>query len=127
LGAAIYAGLFEHVAVAEELLFRGIIQTGLARKFGEMPGWIVASLIFGAAHSLNILFLPPNERLGYLAVNVPVITLLGAYLGLVFRHSGYSLVPSTALHFWYDFLLSFGDMALHPQASSLSGRILRLP
>jgi len=39
--------------VAEELLFRGIIQGGLRSLFGAVVSIIVASGIFGAAHALN--------------------------------------------------------------------------
>lgn len=126
-GAGVFALLFEHVALAEESFFRGALQSPLAARYGETKGWIIASLIFGSIHSLNALFLPADQRASYLAVSVPVITLIGAYLGLIYRHFGYSLAPSTALHFWYDFLVSMEDLLLNPQSSSLAGRLLRLP
>lgn len=34
----------------EEMLFRGIIQEGISRKYGALQGIIVASLIFGVVH-----------------------------------------------------------------------------
>lgn len=39
--------------VAEELLFRGIIQGGLRSRFGAVVSILVASGLFGAAHALN--------------------------------------------------------------------------
>lgn len=38
------------VGLAEELLFRGIIQTDLQRIFGKLPGLLSASYLFGIMH-----------------------------------------------------------------------------
>ncbi len=55
---------------------------------------------------------------------MPFITLLGSYLGLAYRYSGYSLGPPIAIHFWYDFLLEaysfLGDPKHSPLAVSFS-------
>jgi CAAX protease family protein len=85
------------VAVAagfgEELLFRGLLQSGIARLLGEPSGnWIavgVASLVFGVCHWLNAT---------YAAVGV----LAGAYFGLLLLASGNLWTPITA-HAAYDF------------------------
>ena len=120
IAGAIGIGLFEHVALAEETAFRGLLQSGWARSAGETRGWIYGSLAFGLVHASNILFMDPSQRLTYLAVGVPFITLLGSYLGLAYRESGYSLAPSVAIHFWYDFLIeSYGFLA-DPKHSPLA-------
>jgi membrane protease YdiL (CAAX protease family) len=126
-GAAAFAFLFEHVALAEESFFRGYVQSSLAWRLGETKGWIYGSLLFGLVHASNALFLPSNQRVQYVLLDVPVITVIGSYLGLLYRHFGYSLVPSTAVHFWYDFLVSMEDLFLNPQMSSIAGRLIRLP
>jgi len=118
--AAIGVVLFEHVALAEEMAFRGVLQSGMARSYGETPAWVTASIVFGLAHASNIVFLDRSQRLTYLAVGVPFITLLGSYLGLAYRWSGYSLAPSVAIHFWYDLLLETAAFVADPKNSPLA-------
>jgi len=120
LAGAIGVGLFEHVAVAEESAFRGLLQSSWARTQGETAGWIYGSLAFGLLHSTNIFFMDPSQRASYLAVGVPFITLVGSYLGLAYRESGYSLSTSVAIHFWYDFLLEAISFAGDPKNSPLA-------
>jgi membrane protease YdiL (CAAX protease family) len=120
LAGAIGIGLFEQVAIAEESAFRGVVQSGWARAYGETPGWIYASLAFGAIHATNALFLAPGDRKSYLAVGVPFITLLGSYLGLAYRLNGYSLAPSVAIHFWYDLLIEAFGFVTDPKNSPLA-------
>src|SRR5438094_827277 len=43
LAAGIGMGLFEHVALAEETAFRGLLQSGWTRSSGEQRGWIYGS------------------------------------------------------------------------------------
>jgi membrane protease YdiL (CAAX protease family) len=123
LAAGVGVSLFEHVAVAEETFFRGWLQSGLSRALGETPGWLLASAIFGATHSLNALTLPAEDRPIYLAVYVPFITVLGGYLGWVYQHLGYSLAPGVALHFWYDLAVSAVAFALDPAHNALSASV----
>ena len=120
LAGAIGVGVFEHVAIAEESTFRGVLQSGWARSYGEDRGWIYGSLAFGLVHSTNIVFLDPSQRLKYLAVGVPFITVLGSYLGLAYRQSDYSLAPSVAIHFWYDFLIEAYGFFTDPKNSPLA-------
>jgi membrane protease YdiL (CAAX protease family) len=120
LAGAIGVALFEHVALAEEMAFRGGVQSAFARSSGETKGWIYASLIFGAIHGSNILFLGRGQRFTYLVVGVPFITLLGSYLGLAYRSSGYSLAPSVAIHFWYDLLIETAGFIADPKNSPLA-------
>lgn len=84
----------------EELLFRGLLQRGLAAvviAWGVAPNVasvlavLVAALAFGVAHPLTRLY-------------VVGATVLGGYLGLCFELSGNLLVPVIA-HAGYDFLV----------------------
>jgi len=120
LAAAVGVGLFEHVAVAEEMAFRGALQSSWARSLDETRAWAYASLVFGAAHGSNVLFLDRGQRLTYLAVGLPFITLLGGYLGLAYRWNDYSLAPSVAIHFWYDFLIEAFAFVTDPKNSPLA-------
>lgn len=123
LGGGVGVALFEHVAIAEETFFRGWLQSGLSRALGETPGWLLASALFGATHSLNALVMDPQDRPIYLAVYVPFITVLGGYLGFVYQRLGYSLAPSVALHFWYDLAVSAVAFALDPANNALSASV----
>jgi membrane protease YdiL (CAAX protease family) len=123
IAGAIGVGTFTQVAIAEESFFRGVLQSGLARNHGETEGWIFGSLLFGAAHLPNALFVNASERVTYLALGVPFITALGSYLGLAYRWHDYSLLAPVAVHFWYDLLISAVAFLLHPESSPLSARI----
>lgn len=123
LAGAVGVGLFSHVAVSEEALFRGLIQSRFARRWGENAGWMGASLLFGAGHLTNLYFVPADQRLEYAAIGVPFITAIGAYLGLSYRWNDYSLAPPVAIHFWYNFLLSAVFFALDPDDSPISASI----
>ena len=120
LAGAIGVTLFEHVALAEETTFRGLLQSGWARTSGETRGWIYGSLAFGVLHASNIFFMDSSQRLKYLAIGVPFITVLGSYLGLAYRWNGYSLGPPVAIHFWYDFLLEAVGFIADPKNSPLA-------
>jgi membrane protease YdiL (CAAX protease family) len=122
-GGGIGVGLFTHVALAEELAFRGLVQSGLTRSKGEESGMVLGALVFGLFHSTNALFLPADERIDYLVKGVPFITLIGGYLSYVYAKSGYTLSQSIAVHFWYDFLISAAGFVLDPKNSPLSMQI----
>ena len=120
LAGAVGVGVFEHVSVAEEMIFRGYLQSGLTRRYGEDEGWLLGSLIFGAFHATNILFIAPGQRLHYLYADVPFITVVGSYLGYVYRRDRFSLSAPVAIHFWYDFLTEAVSFALDPKNSPLA-------
>ncbi|MEQ1507626.1 MAG: CPBP family intramembrane glutamic endopeptidase [Myxococcota bacterium] len=122
--AAIDVGLFVQVAAAEEVVFRGVLQSTLSRATDPTAGWLLASGIFGAFHLTNLLAIPePDDRLTYLAVSIPYITLTGTVLGHVYRSSGYRLGPPVAIHFWYDALLGGLAFALDPADNPFSARV----
>lgn len=62
--------------LAEELLFRGLLQPVLIRRFGAWPGLLVCAALFGAAH------LPFSPLFALLAA------LAGLGYGLAFHYSG---------------------------------------
>jgi len=94
--------LMEHVAIGEEVLFRGLLQSGMSRRWGDAAGFWAGTLLFGAAHATNLPYVPEDERLAYAAVGLPWITLAGGWLGHTYRRAGYSLAGPVALHFWYN-------------------------
>lgn len=115
--------LFEHVALAEEALYRGTLQSALARGVGPWGGWALGTLIFGASHIGNVLALPQDQWASYLAISVPYITLVGGALGLAYMDARYSLTASIAMHFWYDLLQSLATVLVDPQDGFFSARI----
>ena len=120
IATAIGVGLFSQVATAEEVAFRGMVQSGLTRSYGEIPGWIGGSLIFGLFHASNVIFLPSNQRVDYLTHGVPFITIVGSYLGFTYMNHNYSLSSSIAVHFWYDLLIEGISFILDPKNSPLA-------
>lgn len=73
--------------VGEELLFRGVVQRLLSRKYGRWTGIVVAALLFSAIHLQFYGFVPRF--------------LLGMVLGILFAYSG-SLWVAMLAHFFYD-------------------------
>ncbi|GAB4419527.1 MAG: hypothetical protein Kow002_07230 [Anaerolineales bacterium] len=76
--------------VAEELFFRGWMQTVLADKFGLLLGIALTSLLFGLAHYLS------KEYALYAFVT-------SLYLGVIFHFTG-NLYILMAAHAAYDFV-----------------------
>jgi hypothetical protein len=88
-------------------------QSEFDERFGTWGGLAAASGLFGAVHALN--FIGPDQDAKQALIAVPVISVLGAGLGLAYIRTGYRLETSVAMHFWYDFLLSTVAFALDPQ------------
>jgi hypothetical protein len=76
--------------IGEELLFRGVIQDGLAGAAGPVIALAVASLLFGLAHAVTPAYFV-------------LATLMGVYLGGVYLATGNLLVVILA-HFLYDWV-----------------------
>lgn len=74
--------------VAEEALFRGLVQGGLTGVTGWLPALLIASLLFGVAHWLT----------GLYALLAGVV---GLYLGGLYLLTGNLLVP-IVVHALYD-------------------------
>lgn len=86
--------------VGEEMLFRGVLQDAIARGTGPWLAVLVASIIFGAMHSITRAY-------------AVVATVLGLWLGAVYLWSG-NLLAAMIAHALYDFitlvvLLHWGD------------------
>ncbi|MFV1966117.1 MAG: lysostaphin resistance A-like protein [Pirellulaceae bacterium] len=97
--------------VGEELLFRGLLQEGLAHwigpPLGVAVGLLVASLMFGLCHLMTATY-------GVLA------TLVGLYLGLLLLLTDHLLAPITA-HAVYDavalvYLVKYGGRPVLEEA-----------
>jgi serine/threonine protein phosphatase Stp1 len=76
---------------AEEVFFRGWIQTAVSRYWGKWPAILAASLLFAAVHSIN-------EAIGWMAL--ANIFLAGVFFGKLFRFSGGILAPIAAHFGW---------------------------
>ena len=100
---ALLAGL------GEELLFRGLLQEGLAGWLGPWPALGVAALLFGLMHPIT----PAYAVLALLA---------GAYLGWTYLACGNLLVPLLA-HALYDFT-ALVYLLRTPDKASVAGEML---
>jgi membrane protease YdiL (CAAX protease family) len=89
--------------IGEELLFRGLIQEGLARWIGEPTGvWIalvVASVLFGLVHPMNSAYVVLAAGMGFI-------------LGGLWIATGNLLVPIVT-HGVYDFLALVWLVKMH--------------
>ncbi|MCP1727816.1 membrane protease YdiL (CAAX protease family) [Natronospira proteinivora] len=96
--ATLFQGKSQHWAlllailagVGEELLFRGVIQAGLAEWLGWQAGLILSSLLFGLAHCIS--------RAYFI-----IACLMGFYMGLIYLWSG-NLLLVILIHALYDWL-----------------------
>jgi uncharacterized protein len=88
--------------VAEEALFRGVIQTGLAGLLPPSLAVVIAGLLFGAAHWLTLSY-------------AVLAGLIGAYLGALFLLTGNLLAPIVA-HAAYDVVALSVLVRLKPEA-----------
>ena len=76
--------------IGEELLFRGLIQRLLSRRFGTWMGIVIAAVLFSGMHLQFYGFFPRF--------------LLGVVLGILYAYSG-SLWVAMLAHFFYDAML----------------------
>lgn len=78
----------------EELVFRGVLLSGLARRMPSVPAVIVSALVFGGVHLPDF---------GFAWYPVPALVLLGLVLAWL-RLRTRSLWPSVTLHATNNFL-----------------------
>lgn len=90
--------------MAEEGLFRGVLQTVLQNQWGSSAGLWAASGAFGLAHLGN------EGNVGA----VLFTTAAGAYFGWLYNRDGNRLAAPVAAHFWYDFMLFATAWAMEP-------------
>jgi membrane protease YdiL (CAAX protease family) len=76
--------------ISEEVLFRGVVQVGLARVLPEPGALLIASVLFGLAHFAT-------KAYAILA------GIMGLYLGALFLAQG-SLLAPIITHALYDFI-----------------------
>lgn len=74
--------------VAEETLFRGVLQAALSARVGETVAVLVAGVLFGAAHAISVEY-------------AVVATAMGLYLGAAFATTGNLIIP-IVIHAIYD-------------------------
>jgi uncharacterized protein len=105
------AGMSVVAGVGEELLFRGLLQGGLALwigpPWGVWVGLILAAAVFGLAH--------PITRTYALMAGA-----IGLYLGGLWIISGNLLVPITT-HAMYDFIVLVYVVYLRGRSSNRAG------
>lgn len=92
----VMSGLMLLVSVCEEVMFRGFILTGLARRFTPWGALFLSSFLF-ALFPLNVYQVIPHF-------------LLGLLLGLLAQRTG-SLLPAIAFHAAYNTLVGVGLVA----------------
>ncbi len=76
--------------VGEELLFRGVLQTWATGKLGPISALILASIVFGLAHSITRAY-------------AVLATGMGLYLGALLLWTDELIVP-IVVHTLYDFI-----------------------
>ncbi|MCS1409714.1 MAG: hypothetical protein M2R45_02898 [Verrucomicrobia subdivision 3 bacterium] len=76
--------------VGEEVLFRAVLQSGIAAHSTPLLGILAASLLFALCHSLSIAYFI-------------IIFIIGIYLSLVWHAAGNLLAPMIT-HAVYDFI-----------------------
>jgi hypothetical protein len=96
MGRLSYTGIM--VGLAEESIFRGFLQGSLMEKNEptfNLPGLklyqsnIIASLIYGASHLLNIF----SKSFSYVLPQIIYTTILGTILGYLYRSNGRLVNP----------------------------------
>jgi uncharacterized protein len=93
--------------IAEELLFRGVIQPWLESSWGAAAGLIGSNLIFGLVHAVTPLY-------------AVLAACVGIYLGLSLDYGGdRNLLTPVIIHALYDFLAFVALMRVY-RASQLS-------
>ena len=88
------------VGPAEEVLFRGFVQSSLDHHYGDLGGLLVSSIIFGLIH-----FNP------LLSVGI-IQAMIGVLLGLLYQKRGRRLAAPVTAHALYDCLIILIDLFL---------------
>ena len=85
------------VGPTEEVLFRGVIQTGLKASFGQ-SGIVIGALLFGLFHLINL----ATESLGATLLQVFTATMIGLLFGVLYDRTR-NLVGASLAHSVADF------------------------
>lgn len=108
------------VALSEELMFRGILLDALRQRFGLWPAVLVSTLVFGAAHSLNVALV---GALAAALAQSAAAFVSGLLFCAIRLHTG-SLWPCVALHALWNastFLLLAASSAAGTAGAAASG------
>jgi hypothetical protein len=103
-------------ALSEELIFRGIVFQGLRSKLPIWPSIISTSLLFGAMHLLNALWL---GGIGLASIQALAASCTGMLL-MAIRIRTRSLDPAILFHAAWDFCLV--TLALAPQFKAVAAK-----
>lgn len=95
--------LFTAIAVSEEMVFRGMIQTELSERVNPDFGLVASSILFGLAHLPKHGWLYSLRALG-----------AGFYLGWQYQKYDNDLSRVIAIHFHLDFLPTFIEFLKNP-------------
>jgi uncharacterized protein len=98
------AGLALLAGVSEEILFRGVIQTALARSISSGSALILTSLLFGLVHFASRAY-------------ALLAAAMGLYLGAVFLLAD-NLIPPILAHAGYDFAALLWLSRIRPRRPS---------
>ena len=101
------------VAVREELVYRGVLQTLLERRMRAGRAIALSNVLFLVYHVGAFDFTPPRML---------TILLVGAALGMVYAGTG-SLRAPIVLHFVYDTIIVFRPLMPGPQSLVLSALV----
>jgi len=101
--------------VAEEAVFRGLLQPVLEDAWGTGPGLLATSGFFGAAHLVGQNGLQPGAVLSAAAG--------GLYFGYLYDHDDHRLAAPIAAHFWYDFMIFAVGFIVDPDNNPLGVRV----
>ena len=104
-GAAPLALVALSAGIAEEALFRGVIQSALADRLPGVAAIALTALLFGLLHWVS-------------AVYAVLACLVAVYLGVLFQTTGNLLVPITT-HALYDLVALLALARMKPESSPL--------
>ena len=102
--------------MSEEALFRGMIQPGLERRWGDGAGLAAASGLFGLAHLKRL-----NDAESW--ANVGLAFAAGLVLGWRFQRGGYRLAEPVAAHFWFDVAAGLALFLDNPAENPLGAKV----
>ncbi len=96
--------------IAEELLFRGVIQPWIEGAWGLTAGLVVSNIVFGLVHAVTPLY-------------AVLAALVGVYLGLSLDYGGErNLLIPVIIHGFYDFLAFVALMRVYRSSLTTSAK-----
>jgi len=114
--AAYWIPLSCGAGVAEEMLFRGMLQADWEERWGNTPGWLAASGAFGLAHVTAVTRPAAWAQGGFAA-------LAGLFLGWRYQRTGYRLAEPIAAHAWFDIAAGLAIFLADPRHNPLGARV----